>query len=132
MFNVSVTTGVKDRNTARLRATFAGLLGTSLLAANLLATSLLATSLIALPAPALAQTPTPAPGSSTAVTPKPKRALTPGQIAARDRQTKCAAEWKEAKAAGKVEKDMKWPKYWSACNKRLKGASSAQREGTDA
>jgi len=47
MFNVSVTTGVKDRNTARLRATFAGLLGTSLLAANLLATSLLATSLIA-------------------------------------------------------------------------------------
>jgi len=120
MFNASVTTGIKDRKTAKLRVTLAGLLGTSLLV----------TSLIALPAPALAQTP--APGSSTAATPKPKRALTPGQIAARERQTKCAAEWKEAKAAGKVEKDMKWPKYWSACNKRLKGASQAQREGTQA
>jgi hypothetical protein len=34
---------------------------------------------------------------------------------------KCGAEWKEEKAAGKVAKDMKWPQYWSACNKRLKG-----------
>jgi hypothetical protein len=39
-----------------------------------------------------------------------------------ERQKKCAAEWKEAKAAGKVEKGMKWPKFWSACNKRLKAA----------
>ncbi len=27
-----------------------------------------------------------------------------------------------AKADGKLEKGMKWPKFWSACNKRLKGA----------
>ena len=47
----------------------------------------------------------------------------------RARQTKCAAEWKEAKAAGKVEKGVKWPKYWSACNKRLKGAT--RRNWTD-
>ncbi len=46
----------------------------------------------------------------------------PGQIAARERQTKCAAEWKVAKAGGKVDKAMTWPKYWSACNKRLKSA----------
>jgi hypothetical protein len=41
----------------------------------------------------------------------------------RERQKKCAAEWKQAKADGKLEKGMKWPKFWSACNKRLKGAS---------
>ena len=40
----------------------------------------------------------------------------------RERQRKCGAEWKAAKAAGKVEKGTTWPKYWSACNKRLKTA----------
>jgi hypothetical protein len=49
-----------------------------------------------------------------------KRAQTPGQIAFRDRQKKCGAEWKEAKAANKVPEGMKWPKFWSACNTRLK------------
>ena len=43
------------------------------------------------------------------------------RLAARlERERKCGAEWKEAKAAGKIEKGMTWPKYWSACNKRLK------------
>ena len=46
-----------------------------------------------------------------------------GQLAARERQKKCAAEWKEAKAANKVEKGETWPKFWSDCNKRLKSAS---------
>ena len=41
-------------------------------------------------------------------------------LAMRERQKKCGAEWKAAKAAGKIEKGMKWPQYWSACNKRLK------------
>ncbi len=41
----------------------------------------------------------------------------------RKRLRKCAAEWKEAKAAGKIETGMKWPKFWSACNRRLKSAS---------
>lgn len=45
---------------------------------------------------------------------------TPAQLAFRARQKKCGAEWKAAKAAGKVEKGMKWPQFWSACNKRLK------------
>jgi len=53
---------------------------------------------------------------------KPKKPPSPGQLAARERQKKCGAEWKEAKAAGKIEKGMTWPKYWSACNKRLKAA----------
>lgn len=54
--------------------------------------------------------------------PKAAKKWTPAQVAAADRQKKCAAEWKDAKAAGKVEKSMTWPKYWSACNKRLKTA----------
>lgn len=40
--------------------------------------------------------------------------------AAQDRQKQCGAEWKKARAEGKVEKGMIWPKYWSACSKRLK------------
>jgi len=54
---------------------------------------------------------------------KPKKPPTAGMLAMRERQKKCGAEWKADKAAGKIEKGMKWPKYWSACNKRLKGAS---------
>ena len=54
---------------------------------------------------------------------KPKKEPTAGQLAARERQKKCAAEWKEAKAANKVE-GTTWPKFWSACNKRLKSASN--------
>jgi hypothetical protein len=50
-----------------------------------------------------------------------KRPPSAAQIALRDRQKKCGVEWREAKAAGKVETGMKWPQYWSACNKRLKG-----------
>lgn len=45
---------------------------------------------------------------------------TVGQMAARERQRKCAAEWKVAKAGGKLEAGTKWPQYWSKCNTRLK------------
>jgi hypothetical protein len=41
-------------------------------------------------------------------------------MAARDRQRKCGAEWKEAKAANRTG-GMKWPQFWSRCNARLKG-----------
>ena len=51
---------------------------------------------------------------------KAKKPPSAGMLAARERQKKCGAEWKAAKAAGKIEKGMKWPQYWSACNKRLK------------
>lgn len=82
----------------------------------------LAALLIAAPVPftasnAAAQT---AKASAPATTPKSKKPLTAAQMAARARLKKCGAEWKAAKAAGKIQKGMKWPQYWSACNKRLK------------
>ena len=54
--------------------------------------------------------------------PKPRSRRPRPRLAERERIKKCGKEWKEAKAAGKVEKGMKWPQYWSACNKRLKAA----------
>jgi type IV secretory pathway VirB10-like protein len=57
--------------------------------------------------------------ATTSKAAKSKREPTEGQIAARERQKQCGAEWKEAKAAGKT-KGTTWPKYWSACNTRLK------------
>ncbi|MFN3349174.1 hypothetical protein [Pseudorhodoplanes sp.] len=45
------------------------------------------------------------------------------RAAVKDRQKQCGAEWREAKAAGKTEKGMTWPKFWSACNARLKAKS---------
>jgi hypothetical protein len=54
---------------------------------------------------------------------KPTRKVSAGAAAMRERQKKCGAEWKAAKAAGTIEKGQTWPKYWSACNKRLKSAS---------
>jgi hypothetical protein len=84
-----------------------------------LSTAALAVGLMLASTPSSAQTAAPA----TATTAKPKKPPSPGQIALRERQKKCGAEWKEAKAAGKIEKGMKWPKFWSACNKRLKSAT---------
>src|SRR5690606_8599315 len=65
----------------------------------------IAAGLIAAPLPPLtqtaaAQTTQPAAPATTTKTKKPP---TPGQLAARERQKKCGAEWKAAKAAGKVE-----------------------------
>jgi len=67
-----------------------------------------------------AQTPAAETKAAPKAAKKSARPPTPGQLAARERQRKCAAEWKVAKADGKVDKAMTWPKYWSACNKRLK------------
>ena len=55
---------------------------------------------------------------------KAKKEPTAGQLAARERMTKCSVEWKQAKAEGKLAKDAKWPKFWSECNTRLKGAKA--------
>jgi hypothetical protein len=49
---------------------------------------------------------------------------TASQMAVRERQKKCAAEWKSAKAGGGVASGTKWPKFWSQCNARLKGNSA--------
>lgn len=55
----------------------------------------------------------------SATEPKKKSASPAAQ-----RQRACGAEWKADKAAGKVEKGMTWPKYWSACSKRKKAESA--------
>ena len=67
--------------------------------------------------PATPTTPMTAPG--TAGEPKGK----PGRQAMIERERACGKEWREEKAAGKIEKGQTWPKYWSACNKRMKEKS---------
>jgi hypothetical protein len=90
----------------------------SLLSGPAIALALLGTT------PSFAQTAT-APGVESAKpgraarAPRAKREPTMGQLAARERQKKCGAEWKEAKASGKTG-GLKWPKFWSQCNARLK------------
>lgn len=85
--------------------------------------AVIAAGLMTAPLPSFAQTPAATPAATDTKTAKPKKPPSPGQLAARERQKKCGAEWKAAKAAGKVEKGMKWPQYWSACNKRLKAGT---------
>ena len=84
--------------------------------------ALLAAGLFAAPLPphssAFAQQP-----SASGKNAKAKTEPSAGQLAARERQKKCAAEWKETKTAGKTEKGATWPKFWSDCNKRLKAAA---------
>ena len=82
---------------------------------------LIAAGLLAAPLPQLISAATAQTAAAKKET-KAKKEPSAGMTAMRERQKKCGAEWKEAKAAGKVAKDMKWPKYWSDCNKRLKGA----------
>jgi len=87
--------------------------------------ALVAAGLIAAPLPQLAPSATAQTAAPAKTDAKPTKAPSAGQAAMRERQKKCGAEWKEAKAAGKVEKGTTWPKYWSACNKRLKAASKS-------
>jgi len=94
---------------------------------KLIAAAIAAAALAALPTLANAQTAAPAAKTEKTTTAKTsntasKKTLSPAQAAMRERQKKCGAEWKAAKAAGKIQKGQTWPQYWSACNKRLKGA----------
>jgi hypothetical protein len=86
------------------------------------------------PAPApmtAAPAPAPAPAPMTAAPTKPAAApapaagakpITDGQAAMRAREKQCGAEWKAQKAElHKTNPAMKWPQFWSECNKRLKG-----------
>ena len=85
--------------------------------------AVLAAALLAAPLPALmhdAQAQT-EPAKKAKKT-KSKKPPTAGQLAARKRMKQCGAEWRAAKKAGKIEKGTTWPKYWSACNKRLRAA----------
>jgi hypothetical protein len=62
-----------------------------------------------------------APGRPAGAASPVGRAQTAGLTAMHDRQRQCGAQWKADKAAGKVPAGQTWPKYWSACNARLKG-----------
>ena len=74
--------------------------------------AVVAAGLIAAPQPLRAQTAVPA--TTTAKTDAKTKTPSAGVLTARECQKKCGAKWKEAKAAGKTEKGMKWPQYWSA------------------
>lgn len=65
----------------------------------------------------------PAPAAAPMAAAKPVAARQPSAAmnAMHDRQRKCGAMWKADKAAGKVPAGQTWPKYWSACNARMKG-----------
>lgn len=55
-----------------------------------------------------------------ATPPKPAKPAAAKSTAA-ERQKKCGEEWKAQKAELlKKDPKLKWPKFWSACNKRLK------------
>jgi hypothetical protein len=84
--------------------------------------AVIAAGLMAAPLPVLTQTASAQTDAKKDVKKDAKQKKEPsaGMVAMRERQKKCAAEWKDAKAAGKTN-GMKWPQFWSACNKRLKG-----------
>ena len=97
-----------------------------------LAAAIIAASFTVAAYPAFAQGAAPGtgkPGLQESATEKPARRArsarttrepTASQMAARERQRKCGAEWKEAKAASRTG-GLKWPQFWSRCNTRLKG-----------
>jgi len=72
--------------------------------------------------PAAETKPAPAPAAKPAETPKAgeTKPASPGRQAMIARERACGKEWREAKAAGKIEAGMKWPQYWHECNKRKK------------
>jgi protein-disulfide isomerase len=69
-------------------------------------------------APAAA-TPPPA-AEKPAATTEEKKPASGGRQAMIARERACGAEWKQAKAEGKIPAGQKWPQYWSECNKRKK------------
>ena len=71
--------------------------------------------------PAAAGRPIPATPAASAVAAKAARPQSAAMSAMHDRQRQCGAQWKADKAAGKIPAGQTWPKYWSACNTRLKG-----------
>ncbi len=64
-------------------------------------------------------------GAVQAAETKARKEPSAAQKATRERMSKCSLEWKQARAGGKVAKDMKWPKFWSECNTRLKEGAKA-------
>jgi hypothetical protein len=77
----------------------------------------------AAPAPAPTAAPAPKPVAAAPAAAKPAAAPSTGGKAGEVTRIKaCGADWKADKAAGKVPAGMKWPQYWSDCDKRKKAA----------
>jgi hypothetical protein len=66
--------------------------------------------------PPAAEKPAPTPATAAGE----KKPVSGGRQAEYARERACGAEWKAAKAAGTRPPGMKWPQYWSECNKRKK------------
>ncbi len=79
-----------------------------------------ATAAAPAPATAPAATKTAAPSAPKSA-PKSAAAPSAAMAAMHDRQRKCGQMWSADKAAGKIPAGQTWPKYWSACNTKLKG-----------
>ena len=62
----------------------------------------------------------PAPAPAAAEKPVAEKPVSEGRKAEYARERACGKEWKADKAAGKIQAGMKWPQYWSECNKRKK------------
>jgi hypothetical protein len=72
-------------------------------------------------APAAAAPPPPQPeAASPPPAAEPGAKPSGGRAAMVSRMRACGAEWKTAKAEGKVPAGQKWPQFWSECNKRKK------------
>jgi hypothetical protein len=74
-----------------------------------------------------ATTAAPAASPGTAAAPeagaKPKKPMSPGMAAFHEREKKCGEEWRTNTDQIKAQTPgITWPKYLSACNKRLKAA----------
>ncbi len=61
--------------------------------------------------------------AATSTTDANGKTLSAGQIAARARIKQCGALWQADKAASKIPAGQTWPKYWSACNTKLKAGN---------
>jgi hypothetical protein len=71
----------------------------------------------AAPAPSTPTTAAPSAGAATGAKPATG---SPGRQAMIARERACGGEWKADKAAGRIPAGMKWPQYWSECDKRKK------------
>jgi hypothetical protein len=72
--------------------------------------------------PPAAEKPAPKPAPAAAAGEPGAKPVSPGRAAMIARERACGADWKADKAAGKIPVGMKWPQYWSACDKRKKEA----------
>jgi hypothetical protein len=71
-------------------------------------------------APAAAAPTNAEPNPATTPSAAAGKSVSAGRTAMIARERACGAEWKAAKTAGTRPPGMKWPQYWSECDKRKK------------